>query len=288
MKVCGFSFVRNAIKYRFPVVESITSILPVCDHFIILVGPSDDGTIDLIKSINSNKIQIIESVWDESLKKGGEVLASETNKAFDLISQEFDWCFYLQADEVVHEKYLPVIQKAMQKWEGDSQVEGLLFKYLHFWGSYDYVANSRRWYRREIRVIKNNKSIRSYRDAQGFRQDDQKLHVKLIDACIYHYGYVKNPKIMYQKLNDFQKYKRGDNYKSRNQSGVYDYSEIESVVRFLDSHPAVMEDTIKKLNWDIKLDTSQKKSNLKNTILNFIEKKTGYRLFEYKNYKIVK
>ena len=287
MKVCGFSFVRNAIKYGFPVIESIKSILPVCDHFIILVGPSDDGTLELIKSIDSDKIQIIESVWDESLKKGGKVLAAETNKAFDCISQEFDWCFYLQADEVVHEKYLPVIQDAMKQWKNDPQIDGLLFKYLHFWGTYDYVATCRRWYRREIRIIKNNKNIRSYRDAQGFRLYDQKLNVKLIDAHIYHYGYVKNPNVMYQKLNDFQKYKRGDNYKSRNADGTYNYSEFESFVIFQDTHPKVMENRINELNWHIALDNKFRKVKLKNAILNFIERKTGYRLFEYKNYKII-
>jgi hypothetical protein len=35
MKVGGFTFVRNVVKYDYPVVESIRSILPVVDEFIV-------------------------------------------------------------------------------------------------------------------------------------------------------------------------------------------------------------------------------------------------------------
>jgi hypothetical protein len=38
MKISGFSFVRNGIKLYYPVIESIQSILPICDEFIIAVG----------------------------------------------------------------------------------------------------------------------------------------------------------------------------------------------------------------------------------------------------------
>ena len=185
MKVAGFTIIRNAIKFDYPVVEAITSILPICDEFIVAVGNSEDGTLQLIKNINSPKIKIIETVWDDSLRQGGQVLAIETNKAFDTISKDVDWCFYIQSDECVHEKHLASIKEAMQKYKDDKQVEGLLFNYIHFYGTYNYVGNSRRWYRKEIRIIKNDKSIRSYKDAQGFRKtDNSKLHVKPISTEI--------------------------------------------------------------------------------------------------------
>ena len=110
MKISGFTFVRNAIKYDYPVVESIISILPIVDEFVVSVGNSDDGTLELIQSINSPKIKIVHSVWDDSLRKGGTILAVETDKAFQHVSADSDWAFYLQADEVVHEKYLDIIQ----------------------------------------------------------------------------------------------------------------------------------------------------------------------------------
>jgi len=205
MKVCGFTIVRNAVKYDYPVVESITSILPLCDEFIILAGNSDDSTLDLLRHIDSEKIRIIPGIWDDTLKEGGKVLAAETNKALDLIPEKYDWVFYLQADEVVHEKYHDAIYSSMKHFLDDKKVEGLLFNYTHFYGTYNYVADSRKWYRNEIRVIRNDKSIRSYRDAQGFRKNGKKLKVKKVDAFIYHYGYVKNPKTMQIKALDFHR-----------------------------------------------------------------------------------
>ena len=166
MKVSGFTIARNAVKFDYPVIEAITSVLPLCDEFIVNVGKCDDGTLELIKSINSPKIKIIESVWDDSLREGGKLLALETNKAFDAVSADSTWAFYIQADEVLHEKYLDTIRKGMEENKYNARVEGLLFNYTHFYGSYDYVGNSRRWYKREVRIIRNDKAIRSYRDAQ--------------------------------------------------------------------------------------------------------------------------
>src|SRR6185437_15085844 len=193
MKVAGFTFIRNAIKNDYPVVEAITSILPVCDEFIVALGNSEDETEKLIRNINSPKIKIINTVWDDALRDGGAVFAKETDKAFKAISPDTDWAFYIQGDECVHEKYLPLIKKEMETNLNDRRIEGLLLKYIHFYGSYDYYGHSRRWYRREIRIIRNNKAVHSYRDAQGFRWNDRKIQVKLIDAYIYHYGWVKPP-----------------------------------------------------------------------------------------------
>lgn len=142
----------------------------LCDEVVVAVGRSDDATLEVIRSIDPTKIRIIETVWDDTQREGGRVLALETDKAFAAISADADWCFYIQADEVLHEKYYPAVRDAMQKHLNDPEVEGLLFHYLHFYGSYDYIGSSWSWYRREIRIIRNNKRIFSYRDAQGFRK----------------------------------------------------------------------------------------------------------------------
>jgi len=113
MKVSGFTIIRNGIKFDFPIVEAIKSILPVCDEVVVAVGKSDDDSLGLINSISDKKIKIIETVWDESLREGGRVLADETNKAFEAISKDSDWAFYIQGDECVHEQYLPAIKEAM-------------------------------------------------------------------------------------------------------------------------------------------------------------------------------
>src|SRR5690606_35852323 len=149
-------------------VEAISSILPLCDEVIVCVGNSTDDTLALIGSIGSPKIRILHSVWDDSLKEGGRVLAVETNKALDEVSADTTWAFYIQADEVVHEDDYPGIRAAMEQYKDDTRVEGLLFKYIHFYGGYDYVGDSRIWYKHEIRIVRNLKGLRSYKDAQGF------------------------------------------------------------------------------------------------------------------------
>ncbi len=289
MKITGFTIIRNAIKFDYPVVESIQSILPVCDEFVVSVGNSVDETLQLIKNINSPKIKIIESKWDDNLREGGQVLAIETNKCMDAIAPNSDWLFYLQADEVVHEKYLPVIKKSAEQFLNDKQVEGLLFNYTHFYGNYNYVADSRSWYRREVRIIRNDRQIRSYKDAQGFRKNGRKLTVKLTDAFVYHYGWVKHPKNMKVKQQEFNKLWHDDDWMEKNikPADEFDYSIVDSIKEFKETHPAIMQQRIASRNWDITLDTSKLKMSLKDRFLCYLEKQTGLRIGEYKNYKMI-
>ncbi len=286
MFVSGFTFVRNAIKYDYPIVESIRSILPLCDEFIVAVGQSEDDTRSLISSIGSDKIRIIDTVWDDSKRSGGKVLAEETNKALDGISPESTWAFYLQADELIHEKYHDSIYHSMEKYAMEVEVEGLLFDYLHFYASYDFVGDSRRWYRREVRIIKNDRSIRSYADAQGFRLDGRKLRVKPSGAKVYHYGWVKPPKVQQDKHEFFHRYWHNDDWIEKNipKSREFDYSEIDSLARFKDSHPGVMQERVGQQNWAFTHDPSVKKFSLSSRFLHFLENKTGWRPGEYKNY----
>lgn len=290
MKVSGFTFVRNGIKYDYPIVEAIQSILPLCDEMIVAVGNSEDTTLALIKNISSPKIRIIETVWDDGLREGGRVLAVETDKAFQAIAQDSDWAFYIQGDEVLHEKYIDTVRQSMERYKDDAQVEGLLFNYLHFYGSYDYVGESLHWYRREIRVVRNLKNIFSYRDAQGFRkQPNEKLKVKHIDATIHHYGWVKDPRAMQEKKVSFNKYWHDDQWIEQNiiKAEEFDYSQVDSVKKFSGTHPAVMEERIAKMNWKFSRDMSLNKLRTKDRMKKWIEEYTGWRPGEYRNYKIV-
>ena len=76
MKVCGFSFVRNGIKFDYPFIEAIRSILPLCDEVIVAVGKSEDNTLEMIRSIDP-RVRVIETLWDETIRQGGEVFASD-------------------------------------------------------------------------------------------------------------------------------------------------------------------------------------------------------------------
>jgi hypothetical protein len=173
----------------------------------------------------------------------------------------------------------------MTKYRDDKKVEGLLFKYLHFYGNYSYIGDSRKWYRYEIRIIRNDKSIRSYKDAQGFRYNDRKLNVKEIPARIFHYGWVKNPLHQSEKQKSFHKLWHSDEaVKKKIKDDLFDYSAIDSLALFKQTHPSVMQKRIDEVNWDFTYDVSKKKLKPKDQTLLLIEKFTGYRFFEYKNY----
>ena len=286
MKVSGFTFIRNALKYDYPIVEAILSILPICDEFIIAVGNSDDDTLALIQKIDSKKIKIIQTVWDDSLRANGEVLAIETNKAFKAISLDSDWAFYIQGDEIVHEKYLNSIQQTMQKYVFDHEVDGLLFDYKHFYGSYDFIGSSNSWYKKEIRIIRNNKQIYSFKDAQGFRKEaNEKLKVVSANASIYHYGWVKDPRSMQFKQEDFSKLWHNDEWISKNieNAQVFEYEKhISQLSRFDGDHPLVMKERIERLNWKFEYDISKNSRSFKDFL------KDNLLLiglnFNYKNY----
>ena len=287
MKVAGFTIIRNALKYDYPVVEAITSVLPVCDVFYVGVGNSDDGTRQLIESIASDKIKIIDTVWDDNLRHGGKLLSIETNKVFDAIPAAFDWCFYIQSDECVHEEDLPKIKSAMQQYKNDAAVDGLLFEYKHFYGHYNYIGIGRRWYKNEIRIIRNNKNIRSYKDAQGFRTvEDKKLQVKKTGAFIYHYGRVKPPQAQQAKQSSFHKMWHDDAWMKNNIPEVqeFDYSNIDLLDVYKGTHPGVFAARIKAANWHFKYDRSRVKTNLKYQFLFWVEKLTGWRVGENRNY----
>ncbi|PJJ80141.1 glycosyltransferase family protein [Mucilaginibacter auburnensis] len=295
MKVAGFTFIRNAVKNDYPIVEAITSILPLCDEFVVALGNSDDETEQLVKGINSPKIKIINTVWDDSIRDGGAVFAAETDKAFAVISSDADWAFYIQGDECVHEKYHALIKKEMEQNLNDRAVDGLLFKYLHFYGSYDYYGHSRRWYRREIRIVRNDKDVRSYRDAQGFRwADNSKLNVKLIDAYIYHYGWVKPPSGLAAKLRNFNKFYHDDEWMKENlpETFTFDYSHKnpDRLVHFTGTHPAVMHKRLEATNWNLEIDLKalRKQMPFRRKVLQKIEDLTGWRISEYRNYKLIK
>lgn len=274
----------------YPIVESISSILPVVDEMIVLVGDSQDETEKLVRSIGSPKIIIHQSVWDPSLKEGGRVLAAETDKAFQHISPGSDWAFYIQADEVVHEKYHEAIRQAAEQYKDDKRVDGLLFNYLHFYGTYDFVGDSRRWYHKEVRIIRNDKTISAYRDAQGFRRNGERIRVKQIPAYIYHYGWVKNPRQMQEKRKNMiglWEEKAAVNRQILD-SDIFDYNEhLDSLEKFTGTHPRVMQQRINEQNWSVDLDLSSKKFSFKDRLLYWFEKKTGIRLFDFKNYRII-
>jgi glycosyltransferase involved in cell wall biosynthesis len=286
MRICGFTFIKNAIILDYPFIESIQSILPICDEMIVVVGDCEDQTREKIVDLNEPKIKIIDTVWNPELRTGGAILAEQTNIALANITG--DWGFYIQADEVIHEKYLTEIKNAALKYLDNPEVEGLLFEYRHFYGSYDYVGVSRGWYRHEVRMVKNLSHIKSFKDAQGFRSvNNRKLKVKAIDAEVFHYGWVRSPNAQQKKKELMHPLWHTDKWMAENVFGgeKFRYNRREWLSPFVGTHPKVMKKRIEEMNWKFPYDPSKITIPIKEKLSFWIERKTGIRIAEYKNYQ---
>ena len=291
MKVSGFTIIRNGEKFDYPFIESIKSVLPLCDEMVVAVGNSEDNTLEMVKKIGSPKIRIIQTVWDDSLREGGRVLAVETDKAKAALPEDTDWAIYIQGDEVLHEKDYPAIRKAMQDNLNNRRVDGLLFDHLNFYGSFDYIADSRKWTYKQIRVIRNDPAINSFRDAISFMKNGKRLRVKQIDATVYHYGWVRKPDAMQEKMEAFNKMWHDDQWMEQNFEKVdeFDYSNIDSLSRFTGTHPKVMQERIRRMNWEFSFDPTKRiKLSPRLRFLNWLEKKHGIEIGKFRTYRVVR
>lgn len=298
MKISAFSYVRNGLDYGYPFLQSIQSVLPVCDEFIIAVGDSTDGTKDAIAGLGNPKIKIIDTIWDENLRTNGKIFAQQANIALNEITG--DWAFHIQADELIHENDLGKIYEHINAVNDDPRIEGLLFDFLNFFGSYKYLNNTRYQHRKEIRIFRNNLNIFSYRDSQGFRKypsyndylnghKGYKLRVKYIHTPVYHYSYVRNPDQMNKRLKTFESFYHDDTYieKKYQPSQEFDYYNIERVKLFDGKHPFLMNEIIEKEDWDFDPGRLHKTLDLKERLIYWIEDRIKHRIGEYRNYKII-
>jgi len=302
MTISGFTFARNVTKFYYPIKESIQSILPIVDEFIIALGDSDedDKTAYEINSIGSEKIKIINRTWDEASYSKSKIFSVETN--FALSQCKGDWCFYIQADEVMHEQYLDIVKKACEDQKDNKQVEGLLFQYKHFWGDYDHHIDFHGWYPREIRIVRNNIGITSFRDAQSFRTKDNKLlKVVAIPASIYHYGWVRPPQLMKQKRKEQDSMHWGKEKAAsmHTKEALFDYGPLGNIPVFNGTHPDVLKEWINNFDWKDQLNYGKKfkvnrelfkHEKLKYRVITWIEKNIlgGKQIGEFKNYKVIK
>ena len=265
MKVSAFTFIKNGQILGYPFLQSIQSILPIVDEFIINVGDSEDDTLKMIQSINDKKIRIIESKWNDEMKDRGYVYGQQ--KMIAQFNCTGDWAFYIEADEIYHENDLEKIRASMEIYLDDSNVDALVVDFKHFYGNANSVLNSPGWYRSEARIIKN--SIRSYAPDGLFWLvlDSNKIgrypNAKKTGASCYHYGWVRSEIQMNLKSSKIQKYWGGD-------PSIIDYSQMDQSIieEFKGSHPEVIknwlpqDDGIYISDPNYKLTKKQKKHRL--------------------------
>ena len=286
MKISAFTFIKNGQLLGYPFLQSIRSILSIVDEFVINVGESEDDTLEMIHSIKDKKIRIIESKWNDGMRDRGYVYGQQ--KMIAQFNCTGDWVFYIEGDEVYHEKDLVQIKKSMEKYLNDSNVEALAFGFNHFYGNANTLLDSPGWYRSEVRVIKN--SIRSYAPDGLFwlvldsNKKGRYPRAKIIGATCYHYGWVRSENQMNLKSSKVQKYWGGDPL-------LIDYSQMDQSIlkEFKGLHPEIIKDWLPKdkglfmTSPSYKLTGKQKKHRL---MIKF-EKFFGLNLCK-KHYKLLK
>ncbi len=288
----GFSFIRNGLSLGYPFQESLQSLLAICDEVVLAVGDSQDGTREYLESLVNPKLRIIDTVWDEALREGGKILAQQTDIA--LRECKGDWCLYLQGDEVLHEEDTKIILDQMSKADQDPQVEALLFRWIHLFGSYRHRGAGRQWYRREIRAFKRNPNVVSWGDAQGFRVKEtsgafRKLRARQTEARIFHYGWVRHPRHQYAKTQAMNKLYHDDSWMQKNIPSADEFQIQSYDIRPYDkSHPAIMHDRMQRDElWTSQFDPQKalKPKSFRVAISDWIEDKIGWRMGEYKNFE---
>ncbi|MBM4186962.1 MAG: hypothetical protein FJ206_06585 [Gemmatimonadetes bacterium] len=286
MKVSGFTIVANAVRLDFPVVESIRSILDCCEEVVVNVGRSDDGTLDLVRSLRDPRIRVLETRWDMS--RGPAVLAEETARAMGACRHR--WGIYIQADEVLHEHGVPSLLDAIGRADRDPSIEGVVVRYRHIFGRGDLEATNRHWYRREVRAVRLDPSamVHPFRDAQGFRvgPSDRRVRALLADAEMFHYGYLRSAAAMRNRIAvDRTLYpERGA------PEGDPAYLWWAPGLRpFRGSHPAVALEWVAARSLDPERRISPPRPRLRHLryyCSDWIERLTGWRPFEFRNYEL--
>ena len=252
----GMTIAYRAVAAGYPLAESLRSMLPICDEVVVNVGKSDDGTLEAVRAVGSDKIRILEGDWDLNLHAKGLTLSLETNRAKEACRGR--WALYLQADEVLHEDDLPYLADLVRRLDGRADADGVSFRYLHFYGSPRYVQDHFfRWYTRAIRLVRNDPAIRSVGDALKFRRftagRPRRLREVRGRAGIFHYGWARPPRIMVEKQKQFEKfYRAGEVWERKSTSLTPDriYAELGNLRLFTGTHPAVMAERVAASDWD--------------------------------------
>lgn len=241
MKVSGFTFLRNAVINGYPFEESIRSILPIVDEFICVVGKSRDGTRERVLAIDDPKIKLIDSQWNEKMCCRGFVYGQQ--KMIAQFNCSGDWAFYLEGDEVLHEREVIKIRDSMERYVDDSQVEALYFDFFHFYGKPDQVGIA--GYRRAPRIIRN--SIRTIAPDGLFwvvmekNKKSRYPNARYAGGNIYHYGHCRRVSKMAEKLKQVGRY-WNSTHADFEGYGSIDIGELRP---FNGTHPEVMRDWLR-------------------------------------------
>ncbi len=126
--ISGVTVIRNAVNLGYPLYFSVKSVIDACDEFVISEGLSEDSTMDIVRQLQKEyptKVKVIRERWRAA--RTGETIADVTNNAMEKCA--YEWIYYIQADEIVHEDNLDFIVSVPKRFRNYRSVS---FKFTHF------------------------------------------------------------------------------------------------------------------------------------------------------------
>jgi glycosyltransferase involved in cell wall biosynthesis len=129
----GYSTTYNCVDQNYPFVESITSLLDVCDEVVVVDGGSTDGTWDVLTAMADEnpklKIKQIERDW--SHPRHAIFDGMQKAAARDLCTGDF--CWQQDVDEVIHENDYQKIRNLLSSTP--KSVNLICLPVVEFWGN---------------------------------------------------------------------------------------------------------------------------------------------------------
>jgi glycosyltransferase involved in cell wall biosynthesis len=204
MKLAGTTFIRNGETYDYCYLEAISCLLEFCDHVFVVDAGSDDGTCEKLEAINSPNLTLIkrdEQEWFNQNGTGRTKLCYFTDIAISAAKEAgYDYNFYLQGDEILHERCYDAVRDAIK-----FNSLGYLCERINLWSS-PYM----RLVVPENRMPCSTGVIRLARTEYLSFGDAESIAVPSLDKsffdkiCIYHMGFVRKREVMKEKVINMQ------------------------------------------------------------------------------------
>lgn len=159
MRLSGFTVLKNGVSLGYPFVESILSLLPACDEFVISEGFSDDDTHHWLTRLQQKfpaKIRLFRDRWPDGLT-GGQAIGKMQTRALRRCRGR--WAYLLQADELMPEENLPALRQicaprmAVERLIGRRRFSSYNVDFLHVYDNFQH-AEFDPGYRWAIRLVR--------------------------------------------------------------------------------------------------------------------------------------
>lgn len=164
----GYSTTYNCVDQNYPFVESITSLLDVCDEVIVVDGGSSDGTWDVLMAMSNEnsklKIKQIERDWSHPRHSVFDGMQKAAGR--DLCTGDF--CWQQDVDEIIHENDYQKIRNLLTSTP--KSVNLICLPVTEFWGNKGKIRidiNPWKW-----RLSRNHSEITHGIPASLRRQDE--------------------------------------------------------------------------------------------------------------------